>query len=46
MALVVFECHVIGIMTDREMPFSVFLSAPMLPILLACVFSPPLIKWL
>ena len=46
MALVVFECHIIGIITNREMSFSVFLSTPMLTIFLACVYSLPLIKWL
>ena len=44
MALVAFECHIIGIITDREMSFSVFLSTLMLTIFLACVFSPRLIK--
>lgn len=46
MALVVFECHIIGIITDRELSFSVFLSTLMLTIFLAYVFFPPLIKWL
>lgn len=46
MALVVFECHIIGIITDREMSFSMFLSTLMLTIFLVCVFSSPLIEWL
>lgn len=46
MALVVFECHIIGIITDRELSFSMFLSTLRLTIFLAYVFFPPLTKWL
>ena len=40
MALVVFECHIIGIITDREMSFSVSEHSDAYYLSCVCVLSP------